>query len=45
LAKLNLDGNSFRQLFISYDESHITIVDEKGEIGARKKQYTFQKKK
>jgi hypothetical protein len=40
-----LDGNSFRQLFIFYNESHIPIIDEEGEIGVRKKQYTFQKRK
>jgi hypothetical protein len=42
---MNLDGYSFRQLLISYDESHITIVDEEGKTRVRKKQYTFQKKK
>lgn len=44
LAKMNLDGYSFKQLLISYNESHITIVDEEGETGVRKKQYTFQKR-
>jgi hypothetical protein len=42
---MNLDGYSLRRLLISYDESHIPIVDEEGETGVRKKQYTFQKKK
>jgi len=28
-------------VFISYNESHIPIVDEEGEIRVRKKQYTF----
>jgi hypothetical protein len=41
---MNLDGYSFKQLLISYNESHITIVDEEGETGVRKKQYTFQKR-
>ncbi len=40
-----LDGYSFRQLFIFYNESHIPIIDEEEEIGVRKKQYTFQKGK
>jgi hypothetical protein len=45
LVQTILDGYSFKQLFISYNERHILIVDEAGEIGVRKKQYTFQKRK
>jgi hypothetical protein len=45
LAQTIVDGYSLRQLLVSYNESKIPIVDEKGEIGVRKKQYTFQKRK
>jgi hypothetical protein len=38
-----VDGYSLRQLLVFYDES-IPIVDEKGEIGGRKKQYTQKRK-
>jgi hypothetical protein len=30
---------------ISYDENTVPTIDEKGEIGVRKKQYTFKKRK
>jgi len=39
-----LDGYSLKQLFVFYDESNIPTIEE-GEIGVRKKQYTFQKRK
>jgi hypothetical protein len=45
LAQTILNGYSLRQLLIFYDEGHIPIVDEEEEIGVRKKQYTFQKRK
>jgi len=41
LAQTVLDGYSLRQLLVSYDESKIPTIDEEGEIGVRKKQYTF----
>jgi hypothetical protein len=37
LAQTIVDGYSFRQLLISYNETSILIVDEEGEIGVRKK--------
>ncbi len=37
LAQTIVDGYSFRQLLISYNETSIPIVDEEGEIGVRKK--------
>jgi hypothetical protein len=39
-----LDRYSLKQLFVFYNESNIPTIEE-GEIGARKKQYTFQKRK
>jgi hypothetical protein len=36
-----LNGYSLRQLLMSYNESNILIIEEEGEIGVRKKQYTF----
>jgi hypothetical protein len=44
LVQMILDRYYLKQLFVFYDESNIPIVEE-GEIGARKKQYTFQKRK
>jgi hypothetical protein len=41
LAQNIVDGYSLRQLLVSYDESKIPTIDEEGEIGVRKKQYTF----
>jgi hypothetical protein len=32
-----LDGYSLRQFLIPYNENHILVVDEEGEIGVRKK--------
>jgi hypothetical protein len=32
-----MDGYSLRQILVFYDESNLPIVDEKGEIGVRKK--------
>jgi hypothetical protein len=37
LVQTILDGYSFRQLLIYYNESHIAIVDEEREIGVMKK--------
>jgi hypothetical protein len=45
LAQTIVDGYSLRQLLVSCDESKIPTIDEEGEIGVRKKQYNFQKKK
>jgi len=39
-----LDEYSLKQLFVSYDENNIPTIKE-GEIGVKKKQYTFQKRK
>jgi hypothetical protein len=44
LVQTILDGYSLKQFLISYDESHIPIVDEEEEVGVKKKQYTFQNK-
>jgi hypothetical protein len=44
LVQTILDRYSLKQLFVFYDENNIPIVEER-EIGVRKKQYTFQKKK
>jgi hypothetical protein len=41
LAQTIVDGYSSRQILVSYDESKIPTIDEEGEIGVRKKQYTF----
>jgi len=41
LVQTTVDGYSLKQLFVSYDESNILIVDDKGEIGVRKKKYSF----
>jgi hypothetical protein len=38
-------GSIFPKIVISYNESHIPIVDEEGTIRVKKKQYTFQRKK
>jgi hypothetical protein len=38
-----LDGYSLRQFLIPYNENHILVVDEEGEIGVRKKQYMFRR--
>jgi hypothetical protein len=40
-----VDGYSLKQLFVSYDESSIPTIDDDEEIGVRKKQYTFWKRK
>jgi hypothetical protein len=32
-----VDGYSLKQLFVSYDENNIPTINEKGEIGVRKK--------
>jgi hypothetical protein len=32
-----LDGFTLREIFISYDETHIPTVDDEGQIGVRKK--------
>ncbi len=45
LAQTIVDGYSLKQLLEFYDENNIPIIDEEGEIGVRKKKYTFQKKK
>ncbi len=34
-----------KAFFKSYDNSHISYVDAEGEIGVKKKQYTFHKRK
>jgi hypothetical protein len=44
LVQTILDKYSLKQLFVFYDESNIPTIEER-EIGVRKKQYTFQKKK
>jgi hypothetical protein len=36
-----MDGFSLRQLLVSYNECKIPIVDEKGKIDVRKKEYTL----
>ncbi len=40
-----VDGYSMRQFFVTYNETNIPIVDEEGEIGVKKKKYTFWKRK
>jgi hypothetical protein len=40
-----LDGFILRELIISYDETHVPIVDDEGQIGVKKKQYIFHKRK
>jgi hypothetical protein len=45
LAQNIVDGHSLKQLFVFNDENNIPTIDEEGEIGVRKKQYTFKKKK
>lgn len=40
-----MDGYSWKQLFVSYNESNIPTIDEEGKIGANIMQYTFQKRK
>ncbi len=45
LVQTIVDGYSLKQLLIFYNESNIPTIDEEGEIGVRKKQYTFQKRK
>jgi hypothetical protein len=45
LVQTIVDGYSLKQLFVFYDERNILTVDDKGEIGVGKKQYTFQKRK
>jgi hypothetical protein len=37
LSQAILDGYSLKQFFIPYNENHILVVDEEGEIGVRKK--------
>jgi hypothetical protein len=39
-----MDGYSLKQFLIQYNENHILVVDEEGEIGVRKKQYMFKRK-
>jgi hypothetical protein len=41
LAQTIVDAYSLKPLFISYNECNIPTIDEEGEIGIRKKQYTF----
>ncbi len=41
LAQTILDGYSFGQVLIFYDENQIPIVDEEGKTSVKKKQYTF----
>jgi hypothetical protein len=40
-----LDGFTLRELFISYDETHIPTIDDERQIGVKKKQCIFQKRK
>jgi len=44
LVQTILDRYSLKQLFVFDDENNIPTIEER-EIGARKKQYTFQKRK
>jgi hypothetical protein len=41
LAQTIVDGYSWRQLFISYNENNNPIVDDEGKNGVKKRQYTF----
>jgi hypothetical protein len=41
LVQTIVDGYSLKQFLVSYDESNIPTIDDKGEIGVGKKQYTF----
>ncbi len=41
LVQTIVDGYSLRQLLVSYNESKIPTIDEEGEIGVGKQQYTF----
>jgi hypothetical protein len=36
-----LDEYTLRKFLLSYDETHVPIVGDEGEIGVRKKQYIF----
>ncbi len=37
LAQTIVDGHSLKQVLVSYDENNIPTIDEKGEVGVRKK--------
>jgi len=37
LAQTIVDGHSLKELLVSYDENNIPTIDEKGEVGVRKK--------
>jgi hypothetical protein len=45
LSKTILDGHSLKAFVEFYDENYISYVEEEGEIGVNKKQYTFHKRK
>lgn len=45
LYKTILDGHSLKAFVEFYDENYISYVEEEGEIGVNKKQYTFHKRK
>jgi hypothetical protein len=45
LSKTIFDGHSPRAFLEFYDENYISYVEEEGEIGVNKKQYTFHKRK
>jgi hypothetical protein len=36
-----MDGYSWKQLFVSYNESNIPTIDEEGKFGVNIMQYTF----
>jgi hypothetical protein len=45
LSKTILDGHSLRAFLEFYDKNYLSYVEEEGEIGVNKKQYTFHKRK
>ncbi len=45
MSQIILHEHSLKALFKSYDNSHISYEDAKGEIGDKKKQYAFHKRK
>jgi hypothetical protein len=40
-----MEGFSFKEFLLSYDESYILEVDVEGMIGLKKKKYDFNKRK
>ncbi len=45
LVQIILDGYPLIEHLISYNETHISDVDDVGVVSVKKKQYSFHKKK